>query len=445
LSGASARDRARRLPDGAVELLGRLDDQVKVRGNRVELAEVEAALRACPGVAEAATAVDGDELVAAVAGAASTDVLASRLREALPAFMVPTRIVAVEDVPRMSSGKIDRVAVRRLARTERPARAAPAAQGVAAELLEIWRRVLGRDDVGPDDPFFTVGGHSLLVLRVVAAARERGLSLTARLMLEHQTVAAIAAALDAPPSAGGFVRLNDRPGPPLVLFHPGGGGVGSYRPLAERTARLVLGVEAPPELPATLDELAAVYAAELHASLPAPYTLGGWSFGAAVAFETGRALAAAGHEVARLVLVEPPLLDGTVRESALRPLRALRERALAEGEGADYRAALEAAGLGDPGEAWPAFPLDTWIALETAAHGHRFGRYDGAVDLVVSDACVDRDDGYYATHAFGASFADYRDRWRSLTPAVVVHQVAGDHFSIVDADAAGLAVVVARL
>jgi len=438
-------DRARRRPDGAVEVLGRLDDQVKVRGNRVELAEVEAALRACPGVAEAAAAVDGDELVAAVAGAVSTNGLPGALRDVLPAFMVPARIVRVDDVPQMPSGKVDRAAVRRLARAERSAQTAPAAHGVAAELLEIWRRVLGRDDVGPDDPFFSVGGHSLLALRVVAAARERGLPLTARLMLEHQTVEAVAAALDAPASAGRFVRLNDRPGPPIVLFHPGGGGVGCYQGLAERSARLVLGVEAPQELPATLAELAAAYAAELHASMPEPYTLGGWSFGAAVAFETARALAAAGHEVARLVLVEPPLLDGTVRESALEPLTALRERALAEGDGAAYRAALEAAGLGDPGEAWAAFPLDTWIALATAAHGHRFGRYDGAVDLVVSDACVDRDDGYYATHAFGASFADYRDRWRQLARGVVVHQLPGNHFSLVEADAAGLAAVVARL
>src|SRR5207237_7014687 len=123
----------------------------------------------------------------------------------------------------------------------------------------------------------------------------------------------------------------------------------------------------------------AAYAAELHTSLPAPYVLGGWSFGAAVAFETARTLATAGHEIARLVLVEPPLLDGTVREPALRPLHALRERALAGGDGADYRAALEAAGLGDPGEAWAAFPLDTWIALGTAARGPRFRRPDGAL------------------------------------------------------------------
>jgi hypothetical protein len=75
----------------------------------------------------------------------------------------------------MPSGKIDRAAVRRLARAERSAPAAHGVHGVEAELLEIWRRVLGRDDVGPDDPFFSVGGHSLLVLQVVAAARERGL------------------------------------------------------------------------------------------------------------------------------------------------------------------------------------------------------------------------------------------------------------------------------
>src|SRR5205807_1743587 len=136
-----------------------------------------------------------------VVGAVPTD----GLREVLPSFMVPTRIASVDEVPRMPSGKVDRAAVRRLAQAQRPAPIAPAAaHGVAAELLEIWRRVLDRDDVGTDDPFFAVGGHSLLALRVVAAARERGLPLTARLMLEHQTVAAVAAALDAPLSAGRF-------------------------------------------------------------------------------------------------------------------------------------------------------------------------------------------------------------------------------------------------
>jgi amino acid adenylation domain-containing protein len=439
-------DAARRLPDGAIDVLGRLDDQVKVRGNRVEPAEVEAALRARPGVVEAAVAVDGDDLVAAVAGTAPADGLADPLRRLLPAYMVPTRIVAVDALPRLGSGKIDRTAVRRLARRHRAERpAAAATNGLAAELLEIWRQVLGRDDVGAHDRFFAVGGHSLLVLRVVAAARERGLPLTARAMLEHQTVAAVAAALDAPAAPGRLVRLNDRLGSPIVLFHPGGGGVECYQPLAEHSARLALGVDAPPKLPATLRELAAGYAVELATSLPGPYTLGGWSFGGAVAFETARALLAAGHGVDGLVLVEPPLLDGTTRESPLEPLRALRERALAGGDGSDYRAALVAAGLGDPAEAWRAFPLDTWIALARAARGHRFDRYGGTVDLVVSDACVDRQDGYYASHAFGASFADYRNAWRKLADTVVVHQVAGDHFSLVEADVSGLAAVVARL
>ena len=441
-------DRARRLPDGTLDVLGRVDEQVKVRGNRVEPGEVEAALRSQEGVNDAAVAVDGDTLVALVVPGSpvpSPDELAAHLRRRLPPFMVPTRIALAPELPRTASGKIDRREVSGVAGAQQGTRTARGtATGDAGALLAIWRDALEHDDLGPDDNFFQVGGHSLLVLRVVAEARERGLPLTARLMLEHQTVNAVLGALDAEGEDTRFVRLGDGRGRPAVVFHPGGGGVACYAQLAAAAKRSLLGVEAPETLPSTLAELAREYAGEIAAALAPPHMLVGWSLGASIAFEVARALVADGRGVDRLVLLEPPVLDGSGgagdegedgEHPALRRLRELRRQAEEGGDPGPYRRALAEAGIGDPGEGWRTFPLDTWRALDSAASRHRYGSYAGAVDLVVSDACVDRDTDYYREHSFGGSYSDYRAHWRGVAGSVAMHQVGGDHFSLLGSNA----------
>ncbi|HEY3570037.1 MAG TPA: amino acid adenylation domain-containing protein [Thermoanaerobaculia bacterium] len=195
-------DRARRLADGTVEFLGRLDHQVKIRGFRIEPGEIEAALLGHPGVREAAVVVrdqGGDKrLVAFVAPAPGAVVAAGELREllrgTLPEYMVPATFTVVDALPLGATGKVDR---RALARWSPPAdeTAAVAAPRTPVEelLASLFAEVLGVERVGIEDGFFELGGHSLLATRLVSRARAvLGIELPLRDLFEAQTVAALA-------------------------------------------------------------------------------------------------------------------------------------------------------------------------------------------------------------------------------------------------------------
>ncbi|HEX2187603.1 MAG TPA: amino acid adenylation domain-containing protein, partial [Longimicrobiaceae bacterium] len=188
-------DRARWLPDGALEFLGRTDQQIKVRGFRIEPGEVEAALRAHPSVRDAA--VDGRDgrLVGWVVPAES-DVdpaaLKAHLRRTLPEHMVPGAFAVLEALPLTASGKLDR---RALATPAGPAGSGYVAPRTPAEevLAGIWAEVLRVERVGAHDSFFALGGHSLLVMRAVSRIRAVfGVELMVRALFEAPTVAALA-------------------------------------------------------------------------------------------------------------------------------------------------------------------------------------------------------------------------------------------------------------
>jgi natural product biosynthesis luciferase-like monooxygenase protein/amino acid adenylation domain-containing protein len=176
-------DLVRWRPDGRVEFLGRLDHQVKVRGHRIELGEIEAVLREQPGVRESVVIaredVPGDKrLVGYVVLAAPEEGAEPRLRDALrarlPEWMVPQHVVVLEALPRTPNGKTDRKA---LPAPEAQAAAAavyvPPANDLETVLAEVWQAVLRRDQVGMQDNFFDIGGHSLLTVKVQAQLRER--------------------------------------------------------------------------------------------------------------------------------------------------------------------------------------------------------------------------------------------------------------------------------
>ncbi|SJZ79296.1 amino acid adenylation domain-containing protein [Marinactinospora thermotolerans DSM 45154] len=178
-------DLVRRLPDGTLDFLGRADHQVKVRGVRVELGEVEAALTAHPDIAGAVALVLPDpapRLVAAVTAApdATGDPAAAAAGHAgslLPASMLPERIVTLPEIPLTANGKPDRAAVVRAVRARADAATTPSAAPsgpVEAAVARVWADLLGRSRVGRDDDFFALGGDSLLATRVVAALREEG-------------------------------------------------------------------------------------------------------------------------------------------------------------------------------------------------------------------------------------------------------------------------------
>jgi amino acid adenylation domain-containing protein len=204
-------DLARFRPDGAIDLLGRMDHQVKVRGFRIELGEIEAALEAHPGVREAVVVARSDgsdrsdrsvrSLVAYVTGDASalsvTELRAS-LGRSLPDYMVPAAWVVLDALPLTPNGKVDRRALLASA-GERPALGAAyvAPRTPLEELLAgVWSEVLRVERVGARDNFFALGGHSLLAIRLVSRIGEAlEIDVPLRRLFEAPTVAGLAEAL----------------------------------------------------------------------------------------------------------------------------------------------------------------------------------------------------------------------------------------------------------
>ena len=193
-------DRARRLPDGHVEFLGRTDDQVKVRGYRVEPGEVRAVLAGHPNVGDCAVVVRGaDEprLVAYVVGAAGTavepDDLRAYLGERLPEFMMPAAFVPMDRLPLAAHGKVDRSRLPDPT-VEQQRRSADPPQGPHEEMVAaLFERLLECTGVGRDDGFFALGGHSLLAIKLMSRLRAAfGVSLPLRAVFEKPTVAALA-------------------------------------------------------------------------------------------------------------------------------------------------------------------------------------------------------------------------------------------------------------
>ncbi|WP_225684718.1 phosphopantetheine-binding protein, partial [Streptomyces pseudogriseolus] len=202
-------DLVRWRPDGQLEYLGRADGQVKIRGHRVELGEVEEVLRRHPQVSEAVVVARPDaigslRLAAYIvphegdAGDVPSD-LPSHARTWLPDFMVPSALVALEEFPFLPNGKIDRAA---LPDPEPGANrtASRPPSGPAEELIaRVWSELLGITEIGADDDFFALGGHSLLATRVVSRLTTlTGAEIPLHLVFEHSVLADLARLLPDP-------------------------------------------------------------------------------------------------------------------------------------------------------------------------------------------------------------------------------------------------------
>ncbi|MGC5365548.1 non-ribosomal peptide synthetase [Streptomyces sp. DT24] len=196
------RGRYRHGPDGLrIEFLGRRDHQLKVRGYRVELGEIEAAFRRSPRVRDAVVSTEGDEDTRRVhaylvprPGQESADWYAV-LREHLPLYMLPDRLVLLTELPLTPNGKLDRAALPHADGREvtPPGAGLPARTPVEHTLLELWRTALRRTGIGVHDDFFSHGGDSLLVMRVIAAAHDTwGVDITVRAFFRAPTVARLA-------------------------------------------------------------------------------------------------------------------------------------------------------------------------------------------------------------------------------------------------------------
>ncbi len=214
-------DQGRWRADRSVVLLGRLDNQVKIRGRRVELGEIEGVLETHPDVGRAVVELlkDGDveRLVAFVACSGDAGDLKEFAAQRLPAFMVPREVVVLDQLPRNHNGKVDRGRLRDLAaeRTVSRAGLAPPRDDLEAALCELWAGRLKVDRVGIGDDFFELGGDSIMGILIAQAARRRGISMLPRHMMEHRTVEKLAEAIRAAATeaaASGREATSRRPG-----------------------------------------------------------------------------------------------------------------------------------------------------------------------------------------------------------------------------------------
>jgi amino acid adenylation domain-containing protein len=213
-------DRAKWLADGRIAYLGRADEQVKIRGWRVEPAEIEIALAALPGVRQAVVLPTAGEdgalrltgYVLLEQAGQDTGSLRQALRARLPEPLVPAQIIAVEKFARTPSGKIDRRALPSAPRGSPPAD--EPVDGLAGTVAQVWREVLAIERVGSEDDFFALGGHSLSAAQVAARLRKQlAIDCPVRLLFEHPTVATLVAALASGP---GGARTADEGAPQPV-------------------------------------------------------------------------------------------------------------------------------------------------------------------------------------------------------------------------------------
>jgi amino acid adenylation domain-containing protein len=476
-------DLVRWLPGDTMEFLGRVDQQVKIRGHRVELGEIETVLAAHPGVGRCVAALSPTKrgadprLVAYFTAPYETPPAASALRrwlfERIPHHMVPAEFVRLDVLPMTPNGKIDRAALPQFETISAPrAQPAPPRDWLELAVAQLWEEVLGIQPVGVLDHFtHDLGGHSLQAIRLVAHLREKfdpAFGLTT--FLQAGTVAQVAADLRSrcTPTATPLVPLQPSgQRTPLFCVHPAVGNVLCYLGLSRRLGRQqpFFGLQVPEaqENDAALDDveaMAAAYVAAMRSVQPhGPYMLAGHSFGGLVAFEMARQLRQAGERVALLALmdailpdcafgapVDAPSMAAAAPDDAqwladtARTLERYFQRSLGitaqdlralspDGQMARVLDALVRADLvpASAGLSLLSSILAAQKASERAASRYRPGRFDGPVTLLRAGDLHPDD----ARRIPAALLADPALGWGAFADGgIQVHMVAGDHLSM---------------
>ncbi|GAB2993940.1 non-ribosomal peptide synthetase [Saccharothrix stipae] len=449
-------DRVRQRADGSLVFLGRDDGQVKLRGYRIELGEVEARLADHPDVRRAVAVVREDRpgdrrLVGYVETdnpALPTQELRALVRESLPDYMVPSVVVTVDRFPLTTSGKVDRRALPKPSAERREDYVAPR-DPVELEVARVWEQVLGTGPIGLHDRFFDLGGHSLLVLRLIAEIERRfGQVLPMAAIFQGATVERFARMLREGYHEDQRAHLIElRAGrtdvPPLFFAHPAGSEVVCYMPftkLLEPADRPLYALASPPPVDGhspftTFEERARAYADLVREVQPAgPYTLAGWCYGGANAYEIGRVLEQGGDEVS-VVLIEshpPALEDGPEPDRAqiveavaanlqwdyLDGRRTLDDlRAMTDEEHLDYLLAIARAGdylPSDAGREQIRAVLELWVANLRLLWAYRPEPLRGKVTLI---------------HAADESREPFRT-WHSLAANLDVREAPGNHYTV---------------
>jgi amino acid adenylation domain-containing protein len=321
-------DLARFRPDGQLDFLGRMDHQVKVRGYRIELGEIESGLVQHPDVRAAVVMAredsPGDQrlvgYVTLESGATATMAdLRRSLKQVLPDYMVPTVVMAIDRFPLSPNGKVDRKALPVPPTAERDLDAdyvAPA-DNLEQQLVAVWEEVLQVKPVGINDSFFDLGGHSLLVVRLLDRIREvLHQDLPAAAVFQAPTVSQFAQMLRQPSQqlaspAAVMINLGQSNRSPLFCVHVLGQQMAFFKPMASyipEQTMIGLSADLDPAHAGNLDSLEAIaqfYIQELKKLQPeGPYFLTGVSHGGDVIFEMAQQLTQAGERVGLLAMMD---------------------------------------------------------------------------------------------------------------------------------------------
>ena len=404
-------DVARWLDNGAVEYLGRSDDQLKIRGQRIELGEIDRVMQTLPDVElavthacvinqAAATGGDARQLVGYVVSASGlpleTEALLARLREQLPPHMVPVVLLQLSALPLSANGKLDRKALPLPSLTQKTAGRAPqtATETVVAD---AFSQLLGCEIQDIDADFFALGGHSLLAMRLAAILGQRtGHSVTPGQVMVSSTVGKLSALLDAGDDEQAqrlgyeaLLPLRTGTGPTLFCFHPASGFAWQFSVLSRYLSPRwsITGIQSPrPHGPmqtaATLDEVCEHHLAPLLELQPhGPYYLLGYSLGGTLAQGIAARLRQRGEEVAFLGLLDtwPPETQNWAEKEA----NGLDPAVLAEidREREAFLAAQQGQGSGELFSTIEGNYADA-VRLLTTAHSATF---DGKATLFVAE------------------------------------------------------------
>lgn len=315
-------DLARRCADGNIEYVGRSDGQVKVRGRRIELGEITAAMRDIPGVSQAVTVVRGDGASALLVGYVVAELDAGlrsyevrgHLAHRLPGYLLPDAVTLIEAIPTTPNGKLDRrrLPVPQLGAVDIDSPTTP----LEMTLASIFAAVVGREPVSVTDSFFDLGGNSLLATTLANRIAE---SLNSEVQVSDvfaaPTVAALARRLSGDITADAFGRLLTLRAPgdgvPVFCVHPAGGLGWCYTGLLGDLDRSsgVYALQADglhgEVLPTTLREVAEDYLTEVERLVPqGPIRLLGWSVGGVIAHEMAALAQMRGRTVSQLCLMD---------------------------------------------------------------------------------------------------------------------------------------------
>ena len=322
-------DLARQLEDGTIEFLGRSDAQVKIRGQRLDLGEVESVIRRIQEIGDCVVLPVGDELESRYLTAyivwrgrqLDKSDLQRFLRLKLPDYMIPARFVYLDSLPSMPNGKVDRQALLEssvMTEVDQDRKIEFPRDQVEERLIAIWRELMPEKKIGTNDDFFEIGGQSLMAVRMFSRIeKEFGVRLPLTTLLRDSTISRLAEVLRNQKAHSRqepvVVAMNSSGNkPPVFGVHGHEGGVLFWRNIVRRLpadqpfyALQAPGVDGLSRPLQSIEEMASLYLGEMRKIQPyGPYFLSGFSMGGEIAFEIGQQLFKNGEQVALLIMLD---------------------------------------------------------------------------------------------------------------------------------------------